>query len=211
MVSINRLCCSCSGQGCDAVPAYPSRSGTSKLNRRLAYLPRLIGVLWLVATPLECGVVPPTGTVNLSIRVDGGTVQVDLSAAALTLVGFNGAPASLAQRQDLELAQENLRKGDALVRFNPQAQCVLETAKVDADPRPRNDKADLGASYRFGCVLPGSLNSAALGVFAGFPAVERVHVHYATAQGQGAAVLTPGNPVVTFVPLQGHLTAVGGR
>ncbi len=86
------------------------------------------------------------------------------------------------------------------MRFNPQAACALETARVDTDPRGK--AAGMGASYRFGCTFPGSLNSAALGVFLGFPALRRVHVNYSTPQGQGAALLTLGNPVVTFIPLQ---------
>ena len=163
---------------------------------------RLIWVLGLTLPLLSRGAVPPDGTANLSIRVEAGTVQVELSASALTLVGFTGAPADTAQRGDLKLAAENLRRGDALVRFNPQAGCGLETARVDAGPGGKANDAEMGASYRFGCTFPGSLNSAALGIFLGFPALRRIHVHYATPQGQGAAVLTPGNPVVTFVPLQ---------
>ena len=156
----------------------------------------------LVTAPPTHGGTPAAGTAILSIRADGGTIRVDLSAPALTLVGFTGSPGNAAQRQDLELAADNLKTGDAVLRFNPQAQCVLEAAKVDADPRERNGAADLGATYRFGCALPGSLTSVALGLFVGFPALLRIHVRYATALGKGAAVLTPANPTVTFVPLQ---------
>lgn len=165
-------------------------------------LPRLTWAMVLVVTTLAHAGSPPAGTANLSIRAEGGTVLVEFSAPALTMVGFTDAPENPTQREDLKLAAENLKKGDALVRFNPEALCSLEWTKVDADPRLRKGAALLGASYRFGCALPGSLRSAALGLFIGFPALERVHVQYATAEGRGAAVLTPGNPVVRFVPLQ---------
>ena len=146
--------------------------------------------------------VPAVGTVDLRIRADGKIVQVDLSAAAPTLVGFAGSPVDADQRETLIIAKENLTHGEVLVRFNPQASCLLEDAKVDADPQGHNGAADLGASYRFHCIFPQSFKSAALGLFVGFPAVQRVHVHYRTDQGQGAAELTPGNPVVNFIPLQ---------
>ena len=146
--------------------------------------------------------VPAVGTVDTSIRADGKIVQVELSAAAPTLVGFSGSPVDADQRETLNIAKENLTHGEVLVRFNPQASCLLEDAKVDADPRERNGVADLGASYRFNCTFPQSFKSAALGLFVGFPAVQRAHVRYTTAQGQGAAELTPGNPVVNFIPLQ---------
>ena len=167
-----------------------------------ARLRRLACALGLSTPLLAAGAVPPVGTAELRIRAEGATVRVELSAAAETLVGFTGTPGTAAQQQDLKVAGENLKHGEALVRFNPQASCLLEEAKVDADPRERDGEAGMGASYRFNCVFPKMLNSAALGLFIGFPALQRVHVHYTTAQGQGAAVLTLGNPVVTFVPLQ---------
>ncbi|HYN76185.1 MAG TPA: DUF2796 domain-containing protein, partial [Lamprocystis sp. (in: g-proteobacteria)] len=114
----------------------------------------LIMALGLCVQPLLGAATPAAGTASLTIRVLGGTVHVALSAPALTLVGFAGPPGDAAQREDLKLAAHNLKTGDAVVRFNPQAQCVLEAAKVDADPGVRNGTADLGASYRFGCALP---------------------------------------------------------
>jgi hypothetical protein len=146
--------------------------------------------------------VPAVGTVDLSIRAEGKTVQVELSAAPQTLVGFSGAPVDADQKETLKIARENLMHGEVLVRFNPQASCLLDDAKVDAGPQERKGAADLGASYRFHCTFPQSFKSAALGLFVGFPAVQRAHVRYTTAQGQGAAELTPGNPVVNFIPLQ---------
>lgn len=146
--------------------------------------------------------VPAVGTVDISIRAEDRTVQVELLAAAPTLVGFSGPPVDTDQKETLKIAKENLTHGEVLVRFNPQASCILEDAKVDADPRERNGAADMGASYRFHCTFPQSFKSAALGLFVGFPAVQRAHVRYTTAQGQGAAELTPGNPVVNFIPLQ---------
>ena len=163
---------------------------------------RLAWVLGLGAPLLAGAAVPPVGTADLTIRTEGAAVQVELTAAAQTLVGFTGTPGDATQREDLKAAEANLKQGEALVRFNPQASCRLEDARVDADPRERHGEAGMGASYRFNCVFPKSLNSAALGVFIGFAALQRVHVRYTTAQGQGAAILTPGNQVVTFVPLQ---------
>lgn len=163
---------------------------------------RLAWALGLTAPLLAAGAVPPVGTADLRIRAEAGSVQVELSAAAQTLVGFTGTPGDATQKEDLKVAAENLKHGEALVRFNPQASCLLEEAKVNADPRQQHGEARMGANYRFNCVFPKSLKSAALGLFIGFPALQRVHVHYTTTQGQGAAVLTLDNPVVNFVPLQ---------
>jgi hypothetical protein len=171
-------------------------------NANTTLLPCLVLALALGTRDHAFAVTPQAGTAELSIRAEGGTVQVVWSAPALTLVGFAGAPGNPGQEDDLRLARENLKTGDGLVRFNAQARCVLEEAKTDGDPSLRQGQADLGATYRFGCSLPDALSSAALGFFVGFPALERVHVRYTTARGQGAATLTPRNPVVNFVPLQ---------
>ena len=163
---------------------------------------RLAGALGLSLPVLALAAVPPVGTADLSIHADGSTVTADVSAAALTFVGFTGAPADAAQREVVKIAEENLKHGEALIRFNPLASCILEDAKVDADPREHKGEAAMGASYRFNCQFPQSFQSAALGLFAGFPALQRVHVRYTTKEGQGAAILTPENPVVNFVPLK---------
>jgi hypothetical protein len=144
---------------------------------------------------------PPIGTAALDIRVEGQKVLVTLKAAAETLIGFSGAPVDTAQRDDLRLAAANLKRGDALIRFNTQASCQLEQARIDADPRKGRDGTEMGATYRFHCLFPQSLGSAVAGLFMGFNALARVEVHYVIPAGQGVAVLTRANPVVSFVPL----------
>jgi hypothetical protein len=103
----------------------------------------------------------------------------------------------------LALAVQNLRTGDGLVRFNAQAGCRLEEAKIDGDPAPRGKApGELGASYVFHCDRPTALGSAALGLFRGFPALARAHVRYEVDGVTGEAVATATNPVVSFVPLR---------
>lgn len=142
-------------------------------------------------------------TATIVIRSDGPRVQVDLRGPAATLVGFEHAPRDSEQRETLALAVHNLRTGDALIRFNAQAGCRLEEARVDGDPA-RGGKApgELGAHYLFHCDWPAALGSAAIGLFWGFPALARAHVRYEVAGAGGEAVPTPANPVVSFVPLR---------
>jgi hypothetical protein len=129
-------------------------------------------------------------------------VRVEILAPAATLIGFEGKPGNREQREALALAVENLKAGDGLVRFNTQAFCRLEDARVDGDPKaPKGQTADLGATYRFACDNLGALSSAAVALFAGFPALERVRARYITPRGQGETLLTPRSPVVSFVPL----------
>lgn len=144
-----------------------------------------------------------TATITITGTGTGPTIEVKLIGPAASMVGFTRAPATAEERQTLELATENLKTGDALVRFNVQAGCHLEASKIDSDPSAKGeDPADLGATYDFHCDRPELLDSAALGLFMGFPVLARVHVHYTLPRAKGEAVLTPGTPVVSFVPLQ---------
>lgn len=155
------------------------------------------------------------GTGHLNVAAEGSSVLVELTAAAAGLIGFEHTPRTDAERETFNLAKENLMAGDAMIRFNTEAGCRLETAEVDAGfaeaghghghdettGKGGEAHADFHVTYRFACDRPDELGSAALGLFAGFPALERVLVQYITAEGQGGAELTPRQPVMTFVPL----------
>ena len=84
-----------------------------------------------------------------------------------------------------------------MLRFDTRADCRL----VDTRLETALPAADIRAHYRFHCGRPAELGSAALGLFAGFPAVVRVFVRYRIPAGRGSAELTPAEPVANLVPL----------
>lgn len=161
------------------------------------------------------------GIAYLTLAAEDSKVLVELTSPAASLIGFERAPRTDDERATLELAKENLMAGDAMIRFNTEAGCRLDTAEIDAEFADAGDSdlhshghshdhagdegtdghADFHVRYGFVCDRPNDLGSAALGLFAGFPALERVLVQYVTAEGQGGAELTPRQAVFTFVPL----------
>ena len=171
--------------------------------RTLTIAPLGIVVALLTLGSPGTGTAAGEDTATLKITSEGSQVRVDLRAPAVGLVGFARGPRTSAERETLSLATQNLETGDALVRFNSQAGCWLKDARVDSDPAPKGKSpGELGASYVFHCDQPKLLGSAALGLFMGFPALARAHVYYEVAGAAGEAVLTPTNPVVSFVPLR---------
>jgi len=160
------------------------------------------------------------GIAHMSIAAEGPRILVELTSPAASLIGFERAPRTDDERATLALAKENLMAGDAMIRFNTEAACRLEAADIDAafaeaghghshghthdhthDHGADDDAhADFHVSYSFECDRPDELGSAALGLFAGFPALERVLVQYVTDEGQGGAELTPRQPVMSFIP-----------
>jgi hypothetical protein len=159
------------------------------------------------------------GMAHMTLVAEGNKVLIELTSPAASLIGFERAPRTDDERATLALAKENLEAGDAMIRLNIEAGCRLETAQIDAGfadsgqgreaEHAHDHDADQGAdghadfvvNYSFVCHRPEALGSAALGLFSGFPALERVLFQYVTAEGQGGAELTPRAPVVTFVPL----------
>lgn len=166
-------------------------------------VPYLAGALVSLLCAAGASAAPGQDTATIRMTADGSRVEVELRGPAAGLVGFAHTPRNAEQRQTLALAAQNLKTGDGLVRFSSQAGCRLEEVKVDADPAPKGTQpAELGARYLFHCDRPEALGSAALGLFIGFPALARAHVRYDMSGVSGEALLTPANPVVTFVPLR---------
>jgi hypothetical protein len=145
------------------------------------------------------------GVAEVSISAEGAQLLVDLAAPAMSLFGFEHVPRTDAERRTFELAVDNLRAGDGLVRFNARAGCRLASADIEAEIARQDShggaRRETVAHYRFVCDHPDQINSAAVGLFIGFPALERVLVRYRMKDGRGAAELTRSRPVVTFVPL----------
>ncbi|QVL48480.1 MAG: DUF2796 domain-containing protein [Thiocapsa sp.] len=159
------------------------------------------------------------GIAHMTLAAEGDKVLIELTSPAASLIGFERAPRTDEERATLALAKQNLMAGDAMIRLNIEAGCRLETAEIDAEfadagqghgakhahdhdaDHGEDGHADFVVHYSFVCDRPGELGSAALGLFSGFPALERVLFQYVTAEGQGGAELTPRAPVVTFVPL----------
>ncbi len=193
-----------------------SGEGAGRVSRVLA-VGVLVAGLALGLEAADTGHLQPRlyvpGVAHLSLVARGRDVSVELVAPAVTLLGFEHAPRTRAERERLALARQNLETGDGMIRFNTRAGCRLAEFEVDAGlgGAPHEPLADqlaaearhagLRARYRFECDWLERLESAALGLFVGFPSLERVLIQYVTDEGRGGAELTPRNPVVVFVPL----------
>ena len=147
---------------------------------------------------------PPPAIARVAIFAEGQTVLVHVVAPAVSLVGFAHQPRNARERATMRLATDNLHTGDGLIRFNTLARCRLAKADVDAglDIQDAQGHPEMSASYRFVCAQPDKLDSAALGLFVGFPVLNLVLVQYFLPGCKGEAELTRSQPVVSFIPLE---------
>ena len=167
------------------------------------------------------------GIAALNLALEGDEVHVELDSPAANIVGFEHAPSSEADHAALDKAVATLKDGDQLFRFNSEAGCRMEEAKVtsallDEDHKGHADDhghekneahghdeheheenagpthSDIDAAYHFECDQPGKLTQLTVELFEAFSGMEKLNVQYVVESKQGAAELTPADRVVEF-------------
>ena len=154
------------------------------------------------------------GAVQLDIAVEAAEVSLAVEMPLDSLLGFERAPRSAAERQAAAAALAKMRDGGALFRFDAAAQCTLASATVEApvlEPAAASgaapgapgasrgapaaaagEHADLDARYVFRCAQPARLASLEVLLFDAFPRVARVTVQSVLPHGQHKALLRRG-------------------
>lgn len=161
------------------------------------------------------------GIAALNLALEGKEVHVELDSPAANIVGFEHAPSSEADHAALDKAAATLKEGARLFRFNAEAGCRMEEAKITsalldeehgehagehAEEHGHDEHAehkgethsDIDAAYHFECDQPDKLTQLTVELFAAFPGMEELNVQYVIDSKQGAAELTPAAHVVKF-------------
>ncbi|MBI3154516.1 MAG: DUF2796 domain-containing protein [Burkholderiales bacterium] len=143
------------------------------------------------------------GAAAMDLALEGGTLTIAVEMPLDSLVGFERAPRSEAERRAADAALVRLRDGAALFRLDAAAECKLVGASVQAPVLERQPAgagaapgaaasdahADLEASYVFACAQPARLATLEAMLFDAFPRLERIEVQAVLPQGQRKAVL----------------------
>lgn len=175
---------------------------------------------------LACGLATPTfaqsdhahvhGVARLDVAVDGGRVELRLTAAMQDFVGFERAPRSAEEEARLQSARKALLDHARLWRFNAAAGCVAEGPVLEApgaahgvhgrhgrdghDGHDDGAHADWTVRYRFQCSAPTALQAIDGGVFEVFPSLESVDVQVIDGAGARAERLSPSVRRITVTP-----------
>lgn len=129
------------------------------------------------------------GTVRVDVAVDASTLSLQLEAPLDSLLGFERAPRTDAERRALESLRGQLEQTTALFGLDAGAGCVAEAANVRSaalDAAPKFDEhSDVQAGYLLRCRQPGVLKVIDLnGLMTTFPRIQRVEVQVAGPGGQ---------------------------
>jgi hypothetical protein len=136
------------------------------------------------------------GAMKLGVAVEATDVTLVVEMPLDSLVGFERAPRSDAERKAAAAALATMRDGAALFRLDAAAQCTLASAKVEAPVLEQaapsgttKEHADLDATYVFKCAQPGRLTTLEVLLFDAFKRVERIDVQALLSHGQTKATL----------------------
>lgn len=166
-----------------------------------------LGVIALVSATLpsaQAGKAHEHGVAKVDVAIEGSKLTVALQSPLDSLLGFERAPRTDAERKAAADVLARLRSGGALFTADVAAQCTLNKAEVTAPVLESAGKpavpaaagkpagaehADLDASYEYTCAQPQQLRTLELGLFDAFKRMKRIEVQVAGAQGQSKATL----------------------
>lgn len=133
------------------------------------------------------------GLMRLDIAVEQSTLTVQLEAPLDSLLGFERAPRTAAERQAADALLQRMGDGASLFKPSAAAQCRPTEARVDspvlqtagsAAHGAGHEHADLDASYAYRCTHPEQLAHIEVGLFEAFRRLQRIEVQVAGPQQQ---------------------------
>lgn len=144
------------------------------------------------------------GVATLQIAVDEKTMTLDLSSPLDNLIGFEHMPRNAKQKAAVKNMADNLNQADRLFIPTADAQCTLQSVKLDSpvlDPKKKPQQqsgervhADLDGEFVFACKQTDKLRDLEVKLFAAYPNLHKVNVEVATLKKQAAATLTAEQP-----------------
>lgn len=131
------------------------------------------------------------GGLRLDLVLDGDLLTITLDAPLDSLLGYERAPRTAAERRAAEQLLAGLRAPAGLIEPEAAAGCRFESAEVeapvlDAAPATRGEgHADLEATLRWRCARPEALRGVELaGLLKRHPRIVRIEAQVVTPAGQ---------------------------
>ena len=162
-------------------------------------------VLWMscltfaAAPAWSAGKAHEHGALKLDVAIEGNKLTIAMEAPLDNLLGFERAPRTDAERKaaaDVLARLRNPNQGKSLFSADAAAQCTLSKADVQAPvlepgakPAPKDEHADLDASYEFSCAQPAELRSLDVGLFDAYNRIQRIDVQVAGPKSQSKVTL----------------------
>lgn len=176
-------------------------SAKCSLPRHAAAFSRRLLCVLVLASPAAWAGPHQHGVVYLDLAQDGPLLTAQLRAPLESLVGFERAPRTAAERQAASQVMEHLRQPGAVLQPDAAAACEMETAELQAEvlmgrAAPQGGHAELHAQYQWRCAHPEQLRVATVQLFDRYQRTKRVVVQVAGPRGQSQATLRPASRTI---------------
>ncbi|MFN7726850.1 MAG: DUF2796 domain-containing protein [Rubrivivax sp.] len=142
-----------------------------------------------VAGPAWAGKAHEHGTAKLDLAVDAAKLVVSLELPMDTLVGFERAPRTDAEKASLQQALARLEKADDWLRPDSAGQCTRGATSVNPPVFGQGEHADVDVSVEFTCKDTARIAFVEVALYGTLPRLQRVDVQAVTRKGQMKATL----------------------
>lgn len=160
---------------------------------RLGFSMVLAAALALPAAQAQAQRAHVHGQLKLEIVVEGPTVTIAMEAPLDSLVGFERAPRTDAEKKTVETAVAQLRAAERLFKIDAAGNCKLGPVELRSavlglgkpEPAAKDDgHADLHASFGFNCSQAAQAKFIELGLFEAFQGTRQIEAQIVTPDGQ---------------------------
>lgn len=157
----------------------------------------LLGTVWLACSASAWAArAHEHGAARLDVGVEAGRVVLELEIPLDSLIGFERAPRTDAEREKADAAVKKLRDGAAIFRIDGQAGCELDKVVLKSavlglggTAPASGEHADLEGLYEFRCKAGTRAGFVEVGLFEAFAPLKRIDLQVVTPRGQIKAML----------------------
>jgi hypothetical protein len=151
------------------------------------------------ALPANAGEPHAHGEAKLDVAIEGASLTLQFSSPLDNLVGFERAPRTDKERQQVDAALAQLNAAESMFKVDPAARCKLSKVELSSaalklgKPEPAAQKeghADLDASIEFTCADAAKAKFIDVDLFV-FKRLHRVDAQVAAPGGQLKRTLKP--------------------
>lgn len=143
------------------------------------------------------------GRLALDVAVDAQSITVQIESPLDSVVGFERAPRTDAQRKRVADMVARLNAADRLLQVDPRAECTLSKVELESatlglgatkkpPEEPAGEHADIDITAVFACAKAGEARFIdTKPLFDAFKGIRTIDAQVASAQGQSRRVLRP--------------------
>ena len=161
----------------------------------------LASLVALTAATLPAHAQHAHGEGKLEVVIDQDNITIKLELPLDAAVGFERAPINEREKAALAAAEKTLGNASLFVP-TAAANCKAEAPRIVmpafGTKAGHDGHGDVDASYSYRCANPAALKGIETSIFKSFKRLYRLDAQRVGPAGQGAARLTPKNPVLAW-------------